>query len=104
MFKPQNTVILICLHTNITCLLTGLYNLILMVKYSLAASKNICLTAFLTIDNLKLKSLVIMRFLNVYYLSSYKASNSKFMNTFPYYNKIQYFNSIIWPTSKSSES
>ena len=58
----------------------------------------------LTINNLKLKYLVIVRFLCVYYLSSYKASNSKFMNIFPYCNKIQYFNSIILPTFKSSES
>ena len=39
------------------------------------------------IDISKPPNAVIVRFLNVYYLSSYKASNSKFMNAFPYCNK-----------------
>ena len=68
-------------------------------KIFISSFKKYCLTAFLTINNLKMKYLVIVRFLHVYYFSSYKASNSKFMNTFPYCNKIQYFNSIILPTS-----
>ena len=41
------------------------------------------LVTVLNINNLKLKSLAIVLFLNVYYLSSYKASNSKLTLVLP---------------------